>query len=304
MKGSTRRNAPEPQPEPARSSHRGLLLVVFAAALILGWLRLGARPEPFAATVRVVTGQISVFRADAGADETLYIEETASVQRGDGIDTGATGEAIVSVGRGEVFLGTNAEVRVLELHKDSLTRALTVSLALEHGEIDAEMASLGLGGSFVLETDVVTVKGSAFRCLADEGGSITVEPSAGVVSVTQGREAVSLSRGQRVTAILGRPLLVEGEPVKAPTRTPRSSATRRPLGDLDKTLFPVSGETSTVTPRTLLPSSVYTVRAGDTLFSIAQAHDLDWEALWEANRDTVETPDMLREGQVLRIPER
>jgi LysM repeat protein len=165
------------------------------------------------------------------------------------------------------------------------------------------MSSLGLGGSFALETDIVTVKGSAFRCVVREGESVTVEASEGIVSVRQGSDTVSLARGQRLTAVLGQPLLVEGEPVKAPTRTPRSSSTRPPLIDLDKTLFPVSGEKGT-TPSPIAPGATYTVRAGDTLFSIAQAHELAWEALWDANRDTVETPDMLREGQVLRIPER
>jgi nucleoid-associated protein YgaU len=46
------------------------------------------------------------------------------------------------------------------------------------------------------------------------------------------------------------------------------------------------------------------VKEGDTLFSIAQAHDLDWETLWNANKDTVASPELLREGQVLRIPVR
>jgi LysM repeat protein len=281
-----------------------LLLFALAAMLVYGWARLGTGPEPVAATVRVVTGQISILRADAGADETVVIGETATVQRGDGIVTGMTGEAILSVGQGDAFLGSNAELLVLEMQKGSLLRGLAVSLALERGEIDAEMDSLGLGGSFVLETDIVTVKGPAFRCVVREGESVTVEVSAGLVSVTQGRDSVTLSRGQRLTAVLGRPLLVEGEPVKAPTRTPRSSSTRPPLIDLDKTLFPVPGETGATALPTVAPSGTYTVRAGDTLFSIAQKYDLDWEALWDANRDTVETPDMLREGQVLRIPER
>jgi len=48
----------------------------------------------------------------------------------------------------------------------------------------------------------------------------------------------------------------------------------------------------------------YTVQRGDTLYSIARAHGLDWETLWEANKDLLASPSLIKEGQVLRIPSR
>jgi nucleoid-associated protein YgaU len=49
----------------------------------------------------------------------------------------------------------------------------------------------------------------------------------------------------------------------------------------------------------------YTVKAGDTLSKIAQAltGDLNnWKAIYEANKDTIKDPNVIRPGQVLRIP--
>jgi nucleoid-associated protein YgaU len=48
----------------------------------------------------------------------------------------------------------------------------------------------------------------------------------------------------------------------------------------------------------------YTVQRGDTLYSIARAHGLDWEILWEANKDLLASPSLIKEGQTLRIPSR
>jgi nucleoid-associated protein YgaU len=49
----------------------------------------------------------------------------------------------------------------------------------------------------------------------------------------------------------------------------------------------------------------YTVQAGDTLSKIAKAltGDLNnWKAIYEANKDTIKDPNVIRPGQVLRIP--
>jgi nucleoid-associated protein YgaU len=49
----------------------------------------------------------------------------------------------------------------------------------------------------------------------------------------------------------------------------------------------------------------YTVKAGDTLSKIAKAltGDLNnWKAIHEANKDTIQDPNVIRPGQVLRIP--
>lgn len=49
----------------------------------------------------------------------------------------------------------------------------------------------------------------------------------------------------------------------------------------------------------------YTVRAGDTLSHIAQRHygkASRWHAIFEANRDQLDDPDLIRPGQVLKLP--
>jgi resuscitation-promoting factor RpfA len=51
--------------------------------------------------------------------------------------------------------------------------------------------------------------------------------------------------------------------------------------------------------------SAYTVLSGDTLWSIAADHHVrdGWMRIYEANRDVVTDPDLIRIGQSLRIPE-
>lgn len=49
----------------------------------------------------------------------------------------------------------------------------------------------------------------------------------------------------------------------------------------------------------------YTVRAGDTLSHIAQQHygkASRWHAIFDANRDQLDDPDLIRPGQVLKLP--
>lgn len=51
----------------------------------------------------------------------------------------------------------------------------------------------------------------------------------------------------------------------------------------------------------------YTVKSGDTLSEIAQAHygrASQWQRIFDANRDQLDDPDRIRPGQVLVIPAR
>ena len=50
----------------------------------------------------------------------------------------------------------------------------------------------------------------------------------------------------------------------------------------------------------------YTVQSGDTLSAIAQRHygkASRWQEIFEANRDQIDDPDLIRPGQVLRLPD-
>ncbi|HSJ07224.1 MAG TPA: LysM peptidoglycan-binding domain-containing protein [Longimicrobiales bacterium] len=49
----------------------------------------------------------------------------------------------------------------------------------------------------------------------------------------------------------------------------------------------------------------YTVKSGDTLSGIAKREYGDagqWKRIFEANRDTINNPDLIHPGQELRIP--
>lgn len=69
-----------------------------------------------------------------------------------------------------------------------------------------------------------------------------------------------------------------------------------------------SGSSSTAPEAEKLDAArTYTVEAGDTLWAIAEKYYGDgsaWPKIHEANRDRIEDPDLIRPGQVLRIPER
>ena len=50
----------------------------------------------------------------------------------------------------------------------------------------------------------------------------------------------------------------------------------------------------------------YTVQKGDTLSHIAQKHygkASKWHAIFDANRDTIDDPDKIFPGQVLKLPD-
>ena len=68
-----------------------------------------------------------------------------------------------------------------------------------------------------------------------------------------------------------------------------------------------SGSSSTA-PRPSGPASerTYTVRKGDSLSKIAKREYGDaqqWRRIYEANRTTIENPDLIYPGQVIRLPE-
>ena len=82
-------------------------------------------------------------------------------------------------------------------------------------------------------------------------------------------------------------------------------------GDKPKPDFSnVTGGASSTAPPPAAPKAAeprtYTVIAGDNLSKIAKHFYGDankWKTIFEANKDTIKNPDLIRVGQVLRIPE-
>ncbi|ANW20899.1 transglycosylase family protein [Streptomyces clavuligerus] len=97
---------------------------------------------------------------------------------------------------------------------------------------------------------------------------------------------------------------VAAAPERRPATAPRSPAVRQaPAADRNRTrAVPqrATGHTSRSGERAR--GTAYTVRAGDTLSSIAQAHGTDWRTLHTANRQVVGAdPDLIVPGQRLTL---
>lgn len=48
--------------------------------------------------------------------------------------------------------------------------------------------------------------------------------------------------------------------------------------------------------------TTYTVQSGDTLSGIGQKYGVAWKDIFEANRDILDNPDLIKPGQQLKIP--
>jgi nucleoid-associated protein YgaU len=67
----------------------------------------------------------------------------------------------------------------------------------------------------------------------------------------------------------------------------------------------VRGASETTASASAGASRSYTVVAGDSLSKIAQRELGDgsrWRAIYDANRDKIDDPDLIHPGQVLKIP--
>ena len=79
----------------------------------------------------------------------------------------------------------------------------------------------------------------------------------------------------------------------------RSTEAPAPKADFSKVQSSVSSTEQAV------GGTTYTVKKGDTLSHIAQAHygkASRWKRIFEANRDQLDDPDRIKPGQVLKIP--
>jgi nucleoid-associated protein YgaU len=82
-------------------------------------------------------------------------------------------------------------------------------------------------------------------------------------------------------------------------RTPGTSSGQKP--DFSNVR---SGSSSTA-PSPSGTESTYVVKKGDTLSRIAKDHYGDanhWHKIFEANRDQIQDPDLIKPGQKLRLP--
>jgi nucleoid-associated protein YgaU len=79
-----------------------------------------------------------------------------------------------------------------------------------------------------------------------------------------------------------------------------------PTGDRPKADFSDVESGSSSTASTPAAGRTYTVQKGDSLSKIAKREYGDaqsWRRIYEANRNTIQNPDLIYPGQVIRIPD-
>lgn len=287
-----------------------ILLMILAAILLFNWFRRRGTFVPMVANLTVQSGQVTIVRADAGADPPLGPNDTATLQRGDDIRTSHSSQARIDFGHDEsVELSHNTRTSILDLYENPISRASVVLLGLEEGGLLAQ-TPLGLlsGRRFEIETNVVTVRcrGGRLECTVVDAQHVRVRVDEGAGTVSMGDQSVNLKAGQGIEAVLGQPLVARSEDPQprasftapATPRPPEGSASQPTLTEREKTLFPPA-----LTPT--LPGDdmvLHTVQPGETLYGIARGYGVPWERLYEANRDTLASPETIQVGQTLRIP--
>ena len=103
-------------------------------------------------------------------------------------------------------------------------------------------------------------------------------------------------------AITPTPPVTTASPKAATGKAPAAEGRHYPpqlQEDREPEDWPVAAETAAL-------ARTYTVKDGDCLWTIAEAlygKGVDWRRIWEANQETLEDPALVREGQVLRLPE-
>ncbi|MHB1293380.1 MAG: LysM peptidoglycan-binding domain-containing protein [Anaerolineae bacterium] len=283
------------------------VIIVLSVALVglaaLRWFQVGSGPVAAIVTLTVQSGDATVTRADAGESPVVLEGEKVTLQRGDEVRTSVAGKSRLTFPGGETCeLGSDTAIRIMELSQAPVSKALTVVLALYEGKTTSRIRHMLFPGTkYQIDTPVATVqaKGTHFRCDVVDEDAISVVVYDGVVNVSMGESSVDVLAGQGLDAVLGQPLQAVAAAAPSPAYEEETGADSQPtLTDLQKTLFPPV-ETPT---RPGDRSDLYTVREGDTLYSIARQFSVDWEDLWAANKDTLAKPELIRTGQKLVIP--
>lgn len=289
-----------------------VVLAVIAVAIAANWL--GGRQRTAAVNVEftLITGQASVTRADAGSESLTEAGRTVVLQSSDVVETSSDSAALLSLGDGaRLDLGENTSLGILEAGRAGVVQQFILSASVDRGRVVARLEPSPLrGGSLRLETRVVTVetKQAVLECQIIDKQQVTVFVHEGSATVSMGDQVVDLETGQGVRAALGQPLiavqLVGGAPIPLVALTPVGEHSQPPS---------VLSEGPTPTTDSLFPAittptrpgddrQVYTVQEGDTLYSIARRFGVSWRTVWEANKDVLSSPELIKAGQKLCIP--
>jgi LysM repeat protein len=299
-----------------RSGSRSVIaiLVVFALICIWGvahWVQQQGGIAPGSASLLVLGGTATIERADAGTDAPLAAGKTATMQTGDTVTLSDDARARLTLGNNQTLeLGAGTSVTILQLQRTGLLRTLEATVALQSGDLLAQMSdTMTQSSNLRVETMAVTVEatGATLECEVVSTNETHVAVYKGLATVSMGEQTTQLEPGQGVQAVLGGTLtLVTVEvpaTIEAATPVDIMTAPTSTLTEAEQTLFPPA-ETPTVPGDVAAPAGgqLYTVQSGDTLYSIARKFGVSWETIYDANRDILSSPDELKAGQQLRIP--
>jgi LysM repeat protein len=295
---------------PAQPRWRAGTWLLLAALVLVGMAlvrRLGPSLTQGAGELTVHAGSVSVGGSEGDSHPFVEAGGVTRVTSGDEIRTGTDAKAEMVLGGGDLLvLGPSTRLTVVEMARRGTSRALFVGLALVEGELTARVRGAPVGGTDLqVDTPVVTVvaESGSLRCAVVDRDTVTLAVHEGSAVVSMGPQEVTVSAGQLLEARLGGELTA----VDASLPTLEWSG-----GDVQIAVEAVATATLTEQQQTRYAvatptrpgdgQDTYTVQRGDTLYSIARAHGLDWETLWEANKDQLASPSLIKAGQTLRIP--
>lgn len=299
--------------EPNRRSVSLFLLVVaiIAVAVAANWLQNRQTVLASNAQLHVISGQAVVSRSDAGNQPLTAGHAPVTMQTADGLETAAESTALIACGEPvRVEIAPDCALSILELSMGGVPRKISLGLALERGTIALRTAETLLGEATIrVETRIASVTQIAgvVSCRCDGDQMLRVSVHEGQATVTMGDQSIQLSAGQETEARLGQTLATQPltDPAPQPLEVPQTqsglsaaSVDDDPAATPDQ-LFEQSDKPAASSDGT----GIHTVRQGETLYSIAREHGVDWEAIWEANKEQLPRPDLIKVDQRLVIPE-
>jgi len=315
-------------PTGSSGSNKTLMLALLALIITVASLRWfggdgepapgGDGPAASAARLLVLSGRASILRDEGPGVPDVASGGTASLLLGDRVRTAEGSSARLTFGSASaVEVDGDSEVTLLDVRGGLLSRAPVISLALLRGGLRVRLEDMPLRtAELLLETPILSLagRGSHLECRMVGADGVRVAVHTGEATVSMGEQQARLGPGDVLDAALGQPLapVSVGPPAGPPTATP-SGGVPAFWDESNKTLFPPivtptrPGDPAATRPpdaggATTAGGDVYTVQAGDTLYSIARRFGVSWEAVWEANRAELPSPELIREGQTLRIP--
>ena len=297
---------------PARSRWGASSLFLLAALVLVALAalrRLGPSLTQGAGELAVHAGSVSIGGGEGEARPFVEKGGVTRVSSGDEIHTGANAKAEMTLGGGDVLmLGPSTKLTVLEMTRRGTSRALYVGLALVEGELIARVRGGVVGGTDLhLDTPVATIvsQSGVLRCVLIDRDTVMVAVYEGSAAVSMGPQEVTLGAGQLLEARLGGELVPVD--VALPTLSWSDGSVEAAVEAIPTVTLTEPQKTRYAIATPTRPSdgeSTYVVQRGDTLYSIARAHGLDWATLWEANKDQLASPSLIKAGQTLRIPAR